>query len=145
MSYIDNVQRKIKIYIKNTYAYLQLDDMVMGKGLFNRQCHQNSIQKANEDDLDVYMAVSLHNDDDDNDVFIHFINKDKNNKYVDNTLGYQYKSYKYYIIRKININEYNKIFTIFLDYRKFLIDTQVGEFQRKVYNFFHNKKAENYI
>lgn len=105
-------------------------DMLMGTGLFNYRCHQTSVQYAIDNPkAKVYMCLTI----DGNQPFLHFINK-IGNKYIDNTLGYEYTDYEYRIIRKINKNEYHDIVDIFVKTRNHLFNINTNWLEKLLTN-----------
>lgn len=95
-------------YIRAHYNTLSKDKFVMGKGLFNNECHYNSVQ-AIEDGLASKIILCMMVTD--SGIFPHYINETKEGKYVDNTFGYLYTdvNFDYFFIRYIEEEEFSKL------------------------------------
>jgi hypothetical protein len=129
--YKEKVINRIIRHCMTTYTPIDLDDMVLGDLLFNRKCHLNAVQRVKENKAkEVYLCVCIARES--NDVIVHFINKNEDDKYVDNTLGWCYKAYTYYIVRKIEENEYNNISDILANMKKELVFKHSNKIMRKL-------------
>jgi hypothetical protein len=107
----DEAKAWIKDYVEKNYDKI---DVMSGKLLWNYNCHRNAVHHAIEhSDNELIMSIYFDGDC----PVIHFLNIDKNGKYVDNTLGYWSSQYPYYIIKTIKRNEFFNIDNIFGDYR----------------------------
>ncbi len=124
----NKIQNRIYNYALANYKEINTEDMILGKGLFNARCYQNSVQSAIEDPkLTVYMCLCF----DRKQPFLHFINKNtEDNKFIDNTLGWEYKFYNYRIIREITQEEYNIIWDVFDNTRKYIHKINTNWFER---------------
>lgn len=138
--YREEVINRIARYCRISYNPIEFKDMVLGDLLFNSKCHLNAVQRVKENKAkEVYLCVCI--DKNNNDTIVHFINKDNDNKYVDNTLGWCYKDYDYYIIRKIKRYEYDNISNILIDTKKELVFKHSNKIMRKLTKIDYN----NYI
>lgn len=118
--YKEKLLNKIINYTICNYTKLDTKNFKLGEIPYNFRCHLNSVQKVKENKADeVYLCMTLNEDY--KDPIIHFINK-KDNTYMDNTWGWLYEENNYYIIRKINENEYNNIGNILEITRQSLLD-----------------------
>lgn len=109
------VKNKIKKYIKNKHDKIQVKS---GNGMFNFMCHANATQyaiKHNEKEIILCICINKHGTP-----FIHFINKNVDGEYIDNTLGFWSKTMEYYLIKNISEDDYFNIEDIFTNYRKYL-------------------------
>lgn len=126
----NKIYKRILNYCDSNYTELSKEDMIMGNGIFNHRCHLNAVQEVKIGNADeIYLCVTFINGES----FIHFINK-KDNKYIDNTLGWQYENYEYCIIRKIEDCEYNRINSILNNTKKHLFYSCTNWFERLLSN-----------
>ena len=122
---------KIINYTKVNYNKISKDDMILGDAYYNRRCQFNAVQYVKKGNADsVYLCIVL--DENDTNPVIHFINK-KNNKFVDNTLGWIYEHYSYYIIRKVDESEYTYIDNLLEDSKNMVLDLFISRFTRKIF------------
>lgn len=123
--YRKKIKRRIDKYCETNYEKINKDDMIIGKGLFNQRCQLNAVQQVKEHKAnEVFMVVCLN---DSTYPFVHFINK-VNDKYIDNTLGWEYEIYNYYLIRRIDGSEYKKINDILMNTKDVLLDLHSNTF-----------------
>jgi hypothetical protein len=124
------ILKRINKHILANYQKLNHDDFVLGAYLGNRKCHINSVQKVKEKKaIKVYLCFAI--DKDDGKGCIHFINsviyndlpwtKVHSIKYQDNTWGYLYSTYDYYLIREITEEEQEKIWDVLQQEREKLV------------------------
>jgi hypothetical protein len=107
--------------------------MVMGDGMFNQRCHNNAVQKCKIGKAkDVYAVIYIEPYAQ---PIIHFINKLKNGKFQDNTLGYLHEKAKYYILRKIEPEEYGEIGDILTNYKVHLFEAHTNILERLWYKY----------
>lgn len=125
------VRNKIINYVKINYNKIDKEkDMILGDSYYNRKCHLNAVQYVKQNKADsVYLCIAIDNCDF---PVVHFINK-KDNKYVDNTLGWTYEYGDYYVIRKIDNSEYKDIDNILGDTKDMLLDLFIHRFTRKIF------------
>ncbi|WP_206671852.1 hypothetical protein, partial [Parabacteroides distasonis] len=71
---------------------------------------------------------------------VHFINK-QGDKFVDNTLGWTYENIDYYIIRKINSDEYKNITDILVQAQRTLTRLYTNTFTRWLFGI----KINNFV
>lgn len=129
--YKEKVINRIVRHCKTIYTPIDSEDMILGDLLFNRKCHLNAVQRVKEGKAEeVYLCVCIAKEN--NDTIVHFINKDKDGKYVDNTLGWCYKAYTYYIVRKIEEYEYNSVSDILGDMKKELVFKHSNKVMRRL-------------
>jgi hypothetical protein len=103
--YRKKIKKRIDKYCETNYEKISKENMIMGKGLFNQRCQLNAVQQVKENNAnEVYMVLCSNEA---TYPFVHFINKN-DDKYIDNTLGWELDVYDYYIIRKIDETEYKK-------------------------------------
>ncbi|MZK53347.1 hypothetical protein [Clostridium beijerinckii] len=136
-SYKDKVLKKIIEYVRTNYTYINLSDMMQGNIIYNYRCHLNSVQCVKEGKADeVYLCVYVEN----NYPIVHFINK-QGDKFVDNTLGWTYENIDYYIIRKINSDEYKNITDILVQAQRTLTRLYTNTFTRWLFGI----KINNFV
>lgn len=129
--YKNSVKRKIQSYCGTTFERIPKSQMKLGKALFNHRCQLNAVQQVKKGKMtEVYSCVCMS---DSTFPVIHFVNKDKNGMYVDNTLGYQYEYYDYYIIKKIDESEFHKMDDILMDTKRSLINIHSNKMINKLF------------
>lgn len=128
----DNVLSKIRSYIISNYAKLDSYNMRIGELTYNHKCHLNSVQKVKEDKAKSVVACVAINKNNSDEIIVHFINKlkGKNEIYQDNTWGYLYNEYDYYIIKELSREEEHNIGIYFSELRKFLIEGNSNGLER---------------
>lgn len=132
--YKNKILKNIVSYVQINYKKINKDDMKLGDSYFNRKCHLNSVQYVKKGLADeVYLSIYI----DDGWPIVHFINKVED-KYVDNTLGWQYELIDYYIIRKIDPSEYYDIADILDNTQSKLIEDNSNSFLRYIFNISKN-------
>lgn len=90
-------------YTEARYSKIPKDQFVMGKGIWNNDCHKNAVQALKDGIAEkIIMCMCFAQTD----IFVHYINVDNDGKYVDNTFGWEYMRYDYYFIREIQPDEY---------------------------------------
>jgi hypothetical protein len=132
MGYKDKIYKNIREYCKTHYQLLNPIEFELGDNLFNRRCHLNAVQKIKEGKAtEVYLCIAW--DKDDKLPCIHFINKLENSKWQDNTWGWLYERNEYYIIRKVNINEYDYIWNVLNDAKRSILQLNSNSFMRFIF------------
>lgn len=129
--YEKKVLDKINRYVKNNLNKIDKNDMKLGNGLFNRQCHRNSTQMVIEGkEESVVMCLAYEQ----NCIYpyVHFINK-TNNTYRDNTLGWYYENIDYYFVKELKSKEIKNIINIFMDYKDWLIKSNSNNILRRLF------------
>jgi len=130
--YKDKLITKISNHTKSQYELIDKKDMRMGIGLFNRACHRNSVQKIKEGASESVWAVIAINSY--GFPIVHFINKDSDGKFVDNTLGWEYEYLDYYIVDKVKECDFENIAQLLLDIKDDLISKCGNKFFNKILN-----------
>lgn len=129
MDYKNKILDRIKEKVVIDYELLDKHNFVLGDAYYNYMCHLNSVQYVENGSMkSVILCICIKDDE----PFIHFINKDKDGHYVDNTLGWQYKDIKYYKVRELTKDEMYNIEQVFTNIRKQLIDENSNKFLRKI-------------
>ncbi|MEQ6355190.1 hypothetical protein ABNX05_11225 [Lysinibacillus sp. M3] len=129
--YKSKVAKKIKTYCQVNYDKVSKSKMRMGNGLFNHRCQLNTVQMVKEGLMkSVYLCICTNDEDY---PIVHFINLSNDNKFIDNTLGFDYESYDYYIIRKIDESEFNKMNDLLMDTKKMLIMQHSRTLMNKIF------------
>lgn len=133
--YREKVLQRIREYCFTNYPKIDEKDIKMGEAPFNYKCHINTVQKVKEGKAeDVYLCVAIYKNDR-TDICVHFINRDKKGKFVENTWGWCLEDYNYYLIRKVNKGEYYRIGDILQYTKRTLINlnsTWLGRFINRV-------------
>lgn len=128
--YRNKIKKSIEEYCETNYEKINRDNMRLGRGLFNHRCQHNAVQQVKEGLMEeVYMVVCISGSEY---PVVHFINKDNEGFYIDNTLGYLYDVYDSYIIRKIDPSEFNKMNDLLMNTKKSLITIHSSKFLNKI-------------
>jgi len=81
--------RRLYRQTRANYKAIPTDAFVMGKGLWNRECHNNAVQAVKEGTAaKVIMCMCMGGGS----LFVHFVNVTDDGKYVDNTVGWRMRS-----------------------------------------------------
>lgn len=127
--YKNRIINRIKLYCKSTYELIPTENMKLGDGIFNNRCQMNSVQKVKEGNAEeVYAVLALNTDD----VIVHFINLDNEGHYIDNTLGFKFTEYEYYLIKKVDISDHHKMDTVLMDLKRNLLNLHSNNLINKV-------------
>lgn len=115
--FYSKIALEVSSILKAKHSSIQVE---AGLCRLNRRCHENAVHDAvaaNQDKIVMCLAISKTN----HAPFIHFVNYDSQlNKYLDNTFGYWTKNYDYYLLREVPKEDFDRILTIFTDYKKVL-------------------------
>lgn len=130
--YKNIILNRIIQYCKSNYELINKEDMVLGKLYYNQRCHLNAVQKVKEGKAEKVFLV-LTTDYNDTNLIIHFINQNKDGKFVDNTWGWIYETTNYYLVKEIKPEEYNRIGQILEEGRKYLINQHSNYLLRKLF------------
>ncbi|MDM0660014.1 hypothetical protein QTH47_12890 [Clostridium perfringens] len=135
MKYKEKVINRIIRHCMVYYEPIDKKNMKMGEMPYNRRCHLNAVQNVKEGKAkSVHLCVCI----DGNDVIVHFINRDKEGYFVDNTLGWGYKNLDYYRIRRIDPIEYDDISKILDSTKEELVFEHSNSIMRKLTNIDFN-------
>lgn len=110
---------------------IRLDDFILGEAPFNNKCHKNSVQKFKEDKSQKVILCYAFDKGDYQ--CVHFINKNVDGKYVDNTWGWIYKYYDYYFIKEVSEDECDTIWDLLSDTKKSLINVNCNFIEKMIY------------
>ena len=136
----DKILNRIRNYVETNYKKIDEDRFILGDLTFNYKCHLNSVQKIKEGKaIKVYSCVAINKNS--KDVIVHFVNQLENGKYQDNTWGWIYDEYDYYIVKEIIPEEQEKIGKQLSKLKKFLVNSNSNEFER----FIGRIKAEDLV
>lgn len=131
--YKNTILQNIRQYVISNYQRINHEDMTMGNCYYNRRCHINSVQKVKEGKAEkVYSCIAIDKENKNN-IVVHFINQTKEGKYIDDTWGWVYETWDYYLIREIKESEYNTIWNILNDIKKTLIKQNSNRILRKIF------------
>ena len=125
----DKILNRIRNYVETNYKKIDEDRFILGDLTFNYKCHLNSVQKIKEGKaIKVYSCVAINKNS--KDVIVHFVNQLKNGEYQDNTWGWIYDEYDYYIVKEIIPEEQEKIGKQLLELKEFLVNSNSNKFER---------------
>ena len=137
----EKILRKIKNYVISNYKKISDKEMILGELPFNRKCHLNSVQKVKEGKAEKVWSCVAINKNNNCDIIMHFINQLKNQKYQDNTWGWLYKEYDYYLIKELSVEEQDDIRKYFENLKQHLIENNSTKFERIIIH----KEIDNLI
>jgi hypothetical protein len=131
--YKEKILERIRQFVISNYRKIDNDKFIMGDLPYNYKCHLNSIQRVKEGRASkVYSCIAIHKNDR-NTIVLHFINQLLDGKFQDNTWGFLFSEYDYYIIREINESEYISIGEIFESIRESLVKSNSNWLLRKLF------------
>ena len=131
MKYKKRLTNNIANQCKVLYEQINKEDMTLGKIKYNERSHLNAVQAVVAGiATKVILTVAINED---NCPIVHFINVNKDNKFVDHSWGWTYKEYKYYYVREIKEHEFDDIGTILDEMKRFLINNNSNSFLRKIH------------
>lgn len=119
--YKNNVLAAIADYCKVNFRLLPKEKFKLGQGIYNLKCHMNTVQKVKEKNAEKVLLCVIMNSSDD--PIVHFINMDKSGNYIDNTLGWEWEYYDYYLIKEINQDEFSYIGSVLLKTKKVILES----------------------
>lgn len=129
--YINSIYEKVKNYCRTNYQHLDSNKFVLGQGLFNRKCHMNSVQRVKEGKASKVILTIIFTSN--FDPMVHFINIDENGKYVDNTLGWEWECYNYYMIKELSEQEFDVVGGLLSDTKDFLVRVNSNKLLNKIF------------
>lgn len=100
--------------LKKFTATLERITVNAGVCRYNFKCHMNAVHDALQDEQK-WIAVCIAEED--GFQFIHFVNYDPIDGYVDNTLGFWSQNQKYYLYTHVYKADFRKIDAIFTNVR----------------------------
>lgn len=131
---------RIKNYVETNYKKISENMLTLGDLTFNNRCHLNSVQKIKENKATkVFSCVAINKNEED--IIVHFINQLEDGMFQDNTWGWIYDEYDYYIVKEIIPEEYEKIGKQLEELKEFLINSNSNIFER----FFGKINSNNFI
>ena len=126
-----HVFERIMTYGKK-YQNLSKENFVLGDAPFNSMCHMNAVQHVKNGTAAGIVACYAI-DTTDNSQCIHFINRLSDGKYQDNTWGWRYEQYEYYIIKEVSEMEMEHIWNVLLDLKKDFVFQNSNWLERKLF------------
>ena len=103
--YEKKVLSRIFDYVVATYKKINQDSFILGDCMYNYKCHINSIQRVkNGSAQKVYVCIAVKKTDWQT-IIVHFINQLENGEFQDNTWGWVYEDYDYYIVKELDVSE----------------------------------------
>ena len=128
--YIKAIKRRIFDYVAANYQ--RIGGFVMGDGMFNYKCHVNAVQRAKEGKaVKVYACIAVYKNDWSN-IVVHFINQLDDGTYQDNTWGWEYDQWRYYLVKEVHEDEFNEIEYVLEGLQKTLVKDHSSAFLRKL-------------
>lgn len=117
-NYLRNkAQERVFEFVVNNYSQIVVHS---GKGLFNGKCQFNAVDSALRH-RDKYVCLVMFCTKGFKDIGIHFINFDeKNNKYIDNSMGQWVSCYDYYFVKNILTKDMFSVNVDFEMYEKYI-------------------------
>jgi hypothetical protein len=132
--YIKLIKARIYHFVISNYKKIDSDKFVLGDMNYSYKCHFNSVQKIKEGKaIKVYSCITIDKSDW-KQIAIHFINQLEDGTYQDNTWGWLYSTYNYYLIKEVDKSEQDDIWDVLESIRKNLIESNSSKFIRKVLN-----------
>jgi hypothetical protein len=130
--YTKSIKKRIYNYTVANYKKIDNSNFTMGEIPYNEKCHYNSVQKVKEGKATkVYACIAIDKSDWKS-IIIHFINQLEDGKYQDNTWGWLYVDYNYYIVKEVDESEYSQIWDVLSSIRNSLIKSNSNRFLRKL-------------
>lgn len=131
--YTNSILSKIYDYAVANYRKMDGDNFVLGELPYNYKCHLNAVQKVKEGKATkVILCVAIDKNDYKR-IVVHFINQLKNGKYQDNTWGWVYEDYNYYMVKEVDSTEFNRIGDLLNGLRDTLINHNSNRILRKLF------------
>lgn len=115
--FVKDIQVKLQNYFTSNFQRLDKNDFIQGAGPHNHRCFYNSVQHAADNNLSVHLVFCIENLNE-QEIFLHVINKNTEGKYQDNTLGYFFTNHEYYYIKECLPDSYKCVWIWFEDLRK---------------------------
>lgn len=139
MKYRERIMNNIANQCRLLYTPIDKKEMVLGELKYNMKCHLNSVQAIKENIAEkVYLVIAINEN---NKSIVHFINRDQEGYFIDNTLGWLYEELDYYIVREIKPNEFSRIGDILNFMKKYLVNNNSNWLLRKI----HKIEYDNFI
>jgi hypothetical protein len=107
--YIKSIKSRIYDYVVANYPMIEKDKFVLGEISYTYKCHLNSVQKVKESKASKVIACIAIEKGKWENIIVHFINQLEDGRYQDNTWGWLYKGWDYYMVKEINPNEFDNI------------------------------------
>lgn len=129
----DKIYKKIRDYVISNYKKINIEEFVLGDCTYNFRCQLNAVQKSKLFDgiqkIKVLSCIAIHKET--KSICIHFINQFENDgKYQDNTWGWLYEEYDYYLIKELTIDEQKNIGDYFRSLRSSIIEINSTKIER---------------
>jgi len=103
---LTRIQKRIVCTMRSTLQRIYPENI---NGLFNFRCLDNVVQNAfaDEENIQVYECLYI---DDDGDPILHYLNYDlRDQKYKEVTIGWKSKFFEYYIVKRIEKDDWRYI------------------------------------
>ncbi|QGZ99421.1 hypothetical protein [Dehalobacter restrictus] len=130
--YLKKTLKRINQYVIANYKKIDNDKFIMGDINYTYKCHLNAVQSVKLGRADKVFACIAIDKNDSNSIVIHFINQLFDGKYQDNTWGWLYEFYDYYLIREVDESEYGDIGEILNSVRETLVKSNSSGLLRKL-------------
>jgi hypothetical protein len=121
--YTKAIKKRIYNYVISNYKKIAIDKFILGEMNYTFKCHYNAVQKVKEGKATkVYACIAIDKGDWKS-IIIHFINQLEDGTYQDNTWGWLYNSYDYYLIKEVDKSEQDDIWELLASIRKTLVES----------------------
>jgi hypothetical protein len=130
--YIKSIKKKIYNFVAANYKKIDNDKFILGDMNYTFKCHYNAVQKVKESKAVKVFACIAIDKSDWKLITIHFINQLEDGTYQDNTWGWLYNSYDYYLIKEIDKSEQDDIWNVFDSIRRSLVESNSNKLLYKV-------------
>ena len=118
-------QKNLVRFVKSRYDVIK---PIPKQGLFNRQCHNNSVEYSQIHDCGIVETIYIDNGE----PILHYLNTDNNGIFLETTLGWKAGTLEYYKIREIHSDDYFNISHEFIQSLESWTVQFLGWFGRKV-------------
>lgn len=126
-----DVLSRILVYGRK-YKRISTDEFTMGDAPYNYMCHMNAVQHVKDGTAEKVIACYAI-DTTDNSQCIHFINQLSDGKYQDNTWGWRYRQFEYYLIKEVSKEEMEHIWNVLNDLKKDFVFQNSNWLERKLF------------
>lgn len=130
--YTNAIKERILNYITSSYTKVDSSKLVLGDMNYTYKCHYNAVQKVREGKAAKVISCVASDKNNPKEIAVHFINQLDDGTYQDNTWGWLYNSYDYYLIKEIEISEQEDIWNMLYSIRKNLVESNSSKLIRKI-------------
>jgi hypothetical protein len=128
--YTKAIKKRIYNYVTSSLKKIDNGKFILGDMNYSYKCHYNAVQKIKENKAaKVYACIAVDKNDWKS-IIIHFINQLEDGTYQDNTWGWLYNSYDYYLIKEVDKSEHDDIWNLLDGIRKNLTESNSNKLLR---------------